>query len=82
MLGECPFPRLWGLSLLSTSARVYCGHTTSSDEHPPTIVRPHESQILPTDFLAGEWALDILTEEGFAKMKEIVTDILNHVPGN
>ena len=25
MVGDCPLPRLWGLSLLGTSLRVYCG---------------------------------------------------------
>jgi hypothetical protein len=82
MLDECPLPRLWGLSLLGTSARVYCGDTTSFDVHPPAIVRPHQSCVLPTTFLAGEWAIDILTKDGFAKMKEIVTDILDHNVAN
>lgn len=82
MLEECPLPRLWGLSLLGTSARVYCGDTTSLDVQPPAIVRPHESRVLPATFLAGEWAIDILTKDGFAKMKEILTDILDHVADN
>lgn len=29
MLEDCPVPRLWGLSLLGTSARVYCGDRES-----------------------------------------------------
>lgn len=82
LLDECPLPRLWGLSLLGTSARVYCGDTTSFNVQPPAIVRSHESRILPKTFLAGEWAIEILTKEGFAKMKEIVTDILSHVADN
>lgn len=80
MLDECRLPHLWGLSLLGTSARVYCGDTTSFDVQPPPIMRPHELCVLPKTFLAGQWAIDILTQEGFAKMKEIVTDILSHTP--
>ena len=30
----------------------------------------------PRDFLAGSWSMDILSQEGFDKMKEIVNDIL------
>ena len=82
MLDKCHLPRLWGLSLLGTSARVYYGDTTSLHIHPPAMKHPHESRVLPTTFLAGEWAIDILTKEGFAKMKEIVTDIMSHVPHN
>ena len=78
MLDECPLSRLWGLSLLGTSARIYCGDTASFDMQPPATVHSHESRALPTAFLAGEWAIDILTKEGFAKMMEIVTDILDH----
>jgi hypothetical protein len=78
MLEECSLPRLWGLSLLGTSARAYCGDTTSFDVQPPAVVRSNELRVLPKTFLAGEWAIDILTQEEFAKMKEIVTDILGH----
>ncbi len=79
MLDECPLPRLWGLSLLGTSMRVYCGDTTSFDVTPPAIPRPEPStRILSPNFLAGEWELDILSDEGFAKMKDLVTDILVH----
>jgi hypothetical protein len=82
MLETCPFPRLWGLSLLGTSVRVYCGDTTSFKLQPPAIERPHELRILPTTFLAGEWDIGILSQEGFAKMKEIVTDIMGNVANN
>ena len=82
MLETCPFPRLWGLSLLGTSVRVYCGDTTSFELQPPAIVRPQELRILPTTFLAGEWDIDILSQEGFAKMKEIVVDIMGNVANN
>jgi len=82
MLDDCPLPRLWGLSLLGTSARVYCGHKTTYEVQPPAIVRPDNSRVLPPTFLAGEWDLDLLTDDGFAKMTEIMADILAHVGDN
>jgi hypothetical protein len=78
MLDDCPLPRLWGISLLGTSARVYCGDTATYQVQPPPIVRPDPSRVLLPTFLAGEWDMDIMTQEGFEKMKEIVTDILAH----
>jgi len=34
VLDECPSPRLWGLSVLGTSMRVYCGSKTTRDVTP------------------------------------------------
>ncbi|KAG8975423.1 hypothetical protein FRC05_005753 [Tulasnella sp. 425] len=76
MLDECPNLRLWGLSLLGTSVRVYCADKESYELQPPAIPHPDPSRILLPTFLAGEWNMDILSQEGFAKMKEIVTDIM------
>jgi hypothetical protein len=77
MLDECPIPRLWGLSLLGTSMRVYCGDTQSYMVAPEAIPRPEPStRILSPSFLADEWDLDIMSLEGFAKLKEVVGDIL------
>ena len=76
MLDTCPLPRLWGLSLLGTSARIYCGDVAARTITPRYQARPREDYILPLEFLKGEWDLDILSQEGFNKMKEIVTDIM------
>jgi hypothetical protein len=76
MLDECPIPRLWGLSALGTSVRVYCGGATNYQVTPTAISRPQPSYVLLPSFLAGEWDMDILSQEGFEKMKEIVNDIL------
>lgn len=79
MLDDCPTPRLWGLSVLGTSVRVYCGDKASYDVTPQAIPRPEPlSRVLSPSFLAGEWDLDLLSQEGFEKMKEIVTDIFTH----
>ena len=79
MLDECPLPRLWGLSLLGTSMRVYCGDTTSFEVDPPAIPRPEPAtRVLFPTFLAGQWDLDILSQDGFAEVKEVVVDILSH----
>ncbi|KAK2467553.1 hypothetical protein APHAL10511_000408 [Amanita phalloides] len=82
MLDDCPLPSLWGLSLFGTSARVYCGDKTTYEVQPPAIVRPDHSRVLSPTFLAGEWDMDILTESGFTKMKEILADIVAHVGDN
>jgi hypothetical protein len=37
MLEACPFPRLRGLSLLGTSARVYCGGTSLQQVRLPSL---------------------------------------------
>ena len=76
MLHTCPLPRFWGLSLLGTSARIYCGGVAARTITPPYQARPCEDSILPLEFLKGEWDLDILSQEGFNKMKEIVGDIM------
>ncbi|KAF8163853.1 hypothetical protein B0H34DRAFT_341389 [Crassisporium funariophilum] len=76
MLADCPLPYLWGLSLLGTSLRVYRGDVQSRAVQPRFEDRPSHSHTLPPDFLAGSWSIDILSEEGFAKMQEIVGDIL------
>jgi hypothetical protein len=72
---NCPLPRLWSLSLLGTSARVYCGDIATRDVTPPYQPRPYERYNVPSGFLEGEWNMDILSQEGFNKMKEIVADI-------
>jgi hypothetical protein len=68
--------RLWGLSLLGTSLRVYCRDVASGDVAPAFEDRPSPGRILPRNFLEGAWNIDILSQEGFAKMKEIVGDIV------
>jgi hypothetical protein len=51
MFGNCPLPRLWGLSLLGTSLRVYCGTVatrTIKPELPDFVPRPDPDRILST----------------------------------
>jgi len=75
MLMDCPIPRLYGLSLLGTSLRVYCGDKVTGRISPAFVRRPNAHHVLPPDFLEGEWDLDILSPEGLAKMQEIVAYI-------
>ncbi|PPQ89101.1 hypothetical protein CVT25_006474 [Psilocybe cyanescens] len=79
MLGDCPLPCLWGLSLLGTSLRVYCGEVVTGDVEPAFENCPSPGGIFPRNFLEGAWNIDILSQEGFAKMKEIVRDIVGNV---
>ena len=79
MLTDCPLPRLWGLSLLGTSLRVYCGDVAANDVEPVSENRPNPLRLLPRNFLEGAWNIDILSQEGFDKMKEIVGDITGNV---
>ncbi|KAF6753129.1 hypothetical protein DFP72DRAFT_1011162 [Ephemerocybe angulata] len=72
-LNDCPLPHLWGLSLLGTSLRVYCGDVATGVIEPVSEDPPSP---LPPDFLEGAWDIDILSQEGFWKMKEIVGDIV------
>ena len=74
ILHTCPLPRFWGLSLLGTSARIYHGDVAARTITPRYQARPCEDYILPRESLKGEWDLDILSQEGFDRMKEIVAD--------
>ncbi|KAK2467505.1 hypothetical protein APHAL10511_000360 [Amanita phalloides] len=76
MLPDCPIPRFWGLSLLGTSLRVYCGDIATNNVTPAFEDRPSPGRVLPRNFLEGAWNIDILSQEGFDKMKEIVEDIV------
>ena len=76
MLPNCPIPHLYGLSLLGTSLRVYCGDKVTGEITPHFVSRPNADRILPPDFLEGwGWDLDILSPDGLKKMQEIVTYI-------
>lgn len=75
MFPLCPLPRLWGLSLFGTSLRVYCGTVETEEVEPGIEYPPSSTRSFSPDFLEGEWDLDILSPEGFEKIKEIVTDI-------
>ena len=75
-LANCPLPSLWGLSLLGRSLRVYCGTVATETIEPDFMPRPSPSRILPRRFLEGARDIDILSPEGFNKMKEIITDVL------
>ena len=78
MLDECAIPRLWGLSLLSISMRLYCVDKETYILNPLSIPRPDTSRVLPLSFLANEGDLDILSQDGFEKLKEIMNDISNN----
>ena len=44
------------------------------------MTRPSPGHTLRRDFLEGAWDLDILSKEGFTKMKEIVDDVIANSP--
>ena len=76
LLPKCQLPRLWGLSLLGTSLRVYCGDTALHTVDPPLVISSKLDRILnPSSFLADQWDLDILSQEGFEKMKTVIGDV-------
>ncbi|KAH9996163.1 hypothetical protein BJV74DRAFT_828623 [Russula compacta] len=75
MLRHCAIPRLYGLSLLGTSFRVYCADNVTGEVTPPYVGRPDVDRILPPNFLEGQWGVDILSPEGLRKMQEIIAYI-------
>ena len=75
MLAKSPIPRLYGLSLLGTSLRVYCGDKDTGEVTPHYVGRPHMDRILPPGFLDGGWDVDILSQDGLRKIQEIVAYI-------
>lgn len=71
LLADCPLPRLWGLSLLGTSMRVYYGDKDIGVVNPPFQTDRSYESVLPSDFI-DDWKLNILSAEGFAQVKKIV----------
>src|SRR5712671_3192004 len=76
MLRDCPIPTLHGFSFLGTRTRIYKGDVQQERIEPHARDRPDVNALLPKDFLEGQWDLDILSHEGFIRMKEIVSYIL------
>lgn len=58
--------------------RVYCGGDATSYEIPPPHPQPCDGPSLRRACSRREWDVDILSEQGLRKMKEIVLDILAH----
>lgn len=50
ILDDCPGSRLWGLSVLGTSSRVYWGDKLTYEVNPPAIPRPEPSTRLLYQF--------------------------------
>ncbi|KAF8480453.1 hypothetical protein DFH94DRAFT_477896 [Russula ochroleuca] len=71
LLFQCPIPRLYGLSLLGTSLRIYCTDQATR-LITPHFVRNPGVDTLPSNFLQGQWDLDILSPDGLMKMQEII----------
>jgi hypothetical protein len=76
LLYDCPLPILYGLSAIGTKMRVYTGDTATMLLDPPKVATsPNPDRVLDRNYLADRWNVDILSAEGFAKMKEIVNFI-------
>ena len=54
MFADYPLPRLWGLSLLGTSLRVYCDNLIAYAVEPVFEDRPNPGCLLPRNFLEGD----------------------------
>lgn len=80
MLEDCPLPRLWGISAFGTSMRVYRGERETFSLDPQAVPHSGWEDFTPTH-LEGEWNTDILSQQGFGKMKEAVNDIVNSTRG-
>jgi hypothetical protein len=72
MLHDCPLAHLYGLSLLGTSLCIYHADMVTGDLTPDFVIHPHPHHVVPCNFLEGQWDLDILSEDGFKKIQEIV----------
>ncbi|KAF5358184.1 hypothetical protein D9756_001623 [Leucocoprinus leucothites] len=73
---DSPLPRIYGLSLFGTSLRVYTANS-EGEKQPSIQPRPNDNDhTLPRDYLEGAWDIDILSQDGFNKMKEIVEDVV------
>jgi len=58
MFEHCPILKLWGLSVLGTSGRMYLGDTLFGDLSPPLKDRPSIHHVLPSTLLENCWPVD------------------------
>ncbi|KAJ7888526.1 hypothetical protein B0H13DRAFT_1705862 [Mycena leptocephala] len=79
LLYNCPIPILYGLSVIGTNMRVYTGDAATMTLNPPRVATS-ANRVLDRKYLQDAWKIDILSDEGFAKMKEIVTFIKTTPP--
>lgn len=78
MLRLCPIPRLWSLSIIGIKVRVYRGDTVALTIDPARV--EYDSRfVVPSDYLENEWAMDITTQAGFDRVKQVVTDIYTEI---
>ncbi|KAJ7900976.1 hypothetical protein B0H14DRAFT_3422885 [Mycena olivaceomarginata] len=74
LLYACPIPTLYGVSAMGTDIRVYTGDVLDEDVS-PAVVPTSPTRIVGREYLKNGWNLDLLSDEGFAKIKEIVNFI-------
>ena len=74
-LPNCPILRLYGLSLLGTSLRVYCGDKVTGEVTSHFLGCPNANRILPPDFEEGQWDLDTLSLDRLEKVQGVVAYI-------
>jgi len=74
LLTDCPIPVLHGVSIIGTKARFYTAESKDRVILPRRVPRD-PAKALSAEYLTGEWEMDILSQEGFDRMKEIVTYI-------
>jgi hypothetical protein len=74
LLYNCPLPKLYGLSVMGTNMRLYTGDAQKMTLDPPR-VPTSPNHVLDRTYLENAWNVDILSAEGFAKMKQIISYI-------
>ncbi|KAJ7456036.1 hypothetical protein B0H11DRAFT_231932 [Mycena galericulata] len=74
LLYQCPLPKLYGLSMIGTKMRVYTGDAAAMTLDPPRVPTSPD-RVLDRTYLEDAWNVDILSAEGFVKMKQIVNFI-------
>jgi|SRR5882757_6683631 len=80
---RCAITTLWCLTNalhpafgVSVFSAPPCVSTVAAKQRATSLPRPESStRILSPSFLAEGWDLDVMSQEGFEKMKEIVTDV-------
>jgi hypothetical protein len=74
LLYQCPLPKLYGLSVIGTKMRVYTGDAAVMTINPPRVPTSPD-RVLDRTYLEDAWNVDILSAEGFVKMKQIINFI-------
>jgi len=80
LVGRPATERVYGISALGTGIRTYMLDRPTRLITPGAVRRPDEDHVLPGDFLAGWWDMDVLSQVAFDRLRLVMEDIDSMCP--